>query len=71
MFVDDGRDLTRVGVETIELPVVDQYALQADAFSAAVRDGRSVPVPLEDAIANMAVIDALFRSETSGRWEAP
>ena len=71
LFVDDGRDLTRVGVETIELPVVDQYALQADAFSAAVRDGRSVPVPLEDAIANMAVIDALFRSETSGRWEAP
>lgn len=71
LFVDDGRDLTGAGVETIELPAVDQYALQADAFSVAVRDGRPVPVPLEDAIANMAVIDALFRSEASGRSEAP
>jgi hypothetical protein len=30
-----------------------------------------VPVPLEDAVRNMAVIDALFRSAESGRWEAP
>jgi predicted dehydrogenase len=71
LFVDDGRDLTGCGVETIDLPAVDQYALQADAFSEAIRDGRSVPVPLEDAIANMAVIDALFRSEGSGKWETP
>ena len=28
-----------------------------------------VPVPLEDAIANMAAIDAIFRSAESGRWE--
>jgi predicted dehydrogenase len=53
-------------VETIELPVVDQYALQADAFSRAVRGRGGVPVPLEDAIANMAVIDALFRSADGG-----
>lgn len=71
IFVDDGRGLSGGSVETIELPAVDQYAVQADAFSQAIRDGRPVPVPLEDAIANMAVIDALFRSEGSGRWEAP
>jgi predicted dehydrogenase len=71
LFVDDGRDLMGRSVETIELPAADQYALQADAFSEAIRYGRPVPVPLEDAIANMAVIDALFRSEASGRWEAP
>jgi predicted dehydrogenase len=34
------------------------------------RPGR-VPVPLEDAIANMAVIDALFRSAETRRWENP
>jgi hypothetical protein len=30
-----------------------------------------VPVPLKDAVLNMAVIDALFRSAQSGRWETP
>jgi hypothetical protein len=36
-----------------------------------VRGEGEVPVPLVDAIRNMAVIDALFRSAESGRWEAP
>jgi hypothetical protein len=35
-----------------------------------VRGEGEVPVSIEDAIGNMAVIDALFRSETSGRWES-
>jgi hypothetical protein len=30
-----------------------------------------VPVPLEDAIANMRVIDAIFKSASSGKWEKP
>ncbi|CAN5191747.1 Gfo/Idh/MocA family oxidoreductase [soil metagenome] len=55
-------------VETIEFPTVDQYTLQADAFSRAVRGRGSVPVPLEDAIENMEVIDALFRSAEAGGW---
>jgi predicted dehydrogenase len=71
LLVDDGSDLFGGGVETIELPVVDQYALQAQLFSAAVRGRGEVPVPLEDAVRNMAVIDALFRSAQTGRWEAP
>jgi hypothetical protein len=28
-------------------------------------------VPLEDALKNMAVIDAVFRSAETGRWEQP
>jgi predicted dehydrogenase len=71
LLVDDGSDLFGGGVETIELPVVDQYALQARLFSAAVRGRGEVPVPLEDAVRNMAVIDALFRSAETGGWEAP
>ena len=31
--------------------------------------GFPLPFGVEDAIANMRVIDALFRSERSGRWE--
>jgi predicted dehydrogenase len=30
-----------------------------------------VPVPLEDAIQNMAVIEAIFKSANSGQWETP
>ena len=49
----------------------DQYTIQGDAFSRAIRENTEVPVPLEDAIANMKVIDALFRSGASGTWERP
>jgi predicted dehydrogenase len=71
IFVDDGRELGDRSAESIEFPVVDQYTLQGDNFSAAVRGERSVPVSVEDAAANMAVIDAVFRSVESGRWESP
>jgi predicted dehydrogenase len=50
---------------------VDQFTLQADRFAEAIRGVGRVPVPLEDAVANMAVLDALFRSAETGRWEAP
>jgi predicted dehydrogenase len=52
-------------------PAVDQYVVQADRFSEAIRGVGDVPVTLEDAIGNMAVIDALFRSADSRRWEQP
>jgi len=54
-----------------EFPVVDQYTIQGDEFSRAVRGERDVPVPLEDAIKNMAVIEAIFRAADSGKWERP
>jgi predicted dehydrogenase len=66
----DGSDLGRAR-ESLELPPVDQYAAQADAFSRAVLEGREVPVPLEHTRANTAVLLALFRSLESGRWERP
>jgi len=47
----------------------NQYTIQGDAFSKAIRDNTEVPVPLEDAIKNMAVIDAVFRSAKTGQWE--
>ena len=71
IFIDDGRDVFGGGVRTETIPVCDQYTLQGDAFSQAIREGREVPVPLEDAIANMAVIEAVFRSSESGKWEKP
>jgi predicted dehydrogenase len=70
VLVDDGRDLVGGGRETLVLDAADQYRLQGDLFSQAIRERSPAPVPLEDAVANMAVLDALRRSADSGRWEA-
>jgi predicted dehydrogenase len=71
VFVDDGSDWAGGGIETIAFPPVNPYTLQADRFSEAIRGVGKVPVSLEDAIGNMAVIDALFRSAESREWERP
>lgn len=71
LFIDDGRDFFGGGVSTETIPLCDQYTIQGDAFSRAVREGGEVPVSLEDAIKNMAVIEAIFRSAESGHWEKP
>ncbi len=71
VFVDDGSDWAGSGIETIAFPPINPYTLQADRFSEAIRGLGSVPVSLEDAIGNMAVIDALFRSGESHHWERP
>ncbi len=71
ILIDDGRDLIGGGITVETFPVCDQYTLQGDAFSRAVREGRPAPVPLSDAIKNMAVIEAVFRSAQTGKWESP
>ncbi len=71
IFIDDGRDVFGGGIRTETIPICDQYALQGDAFSRAIREGGEVPVPLEDAISNMAVIEAIFQAAESGRWVQP
>ncbi|HEY2544461.1 MAG TPA: Gfo/Idh/MocA family oxidoreductase [Candidatus Acidoferrum sp.] len=71
IFVDDGRDVFGGGVTTETLPKCDQYTIQGDVFSRAVRGDGDVPVSVEDAIRNMAVIAAIFRSAETGRWEKP
>ena len=58
------------GTEVLAFGPVDQYGCQADAFGAAIRSGQPAPTPLDDAIANMAVIDAVFASAASDRWQA-
>lgn len=70
IFIDDGRDLIGSGIVTETFPVCDQYTLQGDAFSRAIRDDTAVPVSIEDAVANMTVIDAIFRSAASATWES-
>ena len=69
LLLEDGSSLEGTGVVTETLPPSDQYMLQGEAFSRAVRGEIALPFGIDDAIANMRAIDALFRSERSGRWE--
>jgi predicted dehydrogenase len=71
IFVDTTGELTGAGIETITIPPCDQFTLQAEDFAARMLANLPQRVPLEDAVANMACIDAVFRSAVSGRWEAP
>jgi predicted dehydrogenase len=71
LFIDDGGDLFGSTVTTETFPASDQYTLQGDAFSRAVLENTEVPVPIEDAVKNMAVIEALFDSAKSGEWKSP
>jgi predicted dehydrogenase len=67
--IDSGADVFGSGMRYEEFEVCDQYTIQGDLFSRAVREGGQVPTPLEESLCNMAAIEALFRSAESSRWE--
>jgi predicted dehydrogenase len=54
-----------------EFPVSDQYQLQAEAFGRVIRGKEKLHWGIDDAIMNMRIIDAFFRSEKSRKWEKP
>ncbi|WP_243347123.1 Gfo/Idh/MocA family protein [Parabacteroides sp. FAFU027] len=56
------------GVKEFSFTPVDQYTLEADAFSLAILEDKPVPTPLDDAIGNMKVIDAIIESVKENRW---
>lgn len=55
-------------IEEISFPICDQYIIETDAFSLAVKNETPVPTPLEDAVANMKVIEAIVESGRRGAW---
>jgi predicted dehydrogenase len=57
-----------MGIEEIVLESCNQYTIQGDLFSQAILSDTEVPTPLEDAVANMKVIEALIRSGREGTW---
>jgi predicted dehydrogenase len=68
LWVDETGELFGSGIRTEEFPIADQYTMQGDAFSKAILEGGEVPVTLEAGIANMKVIEAIFRSAETGGW---
>ena len=69
IFIDDGSKLAGVAAVAEALAPCNQYTLQGDAFSRVIRGEMPLPFGVDDAIANMRVIDALFKSAKSGQWE--
>lgn len=69
IFIDDGSELAGRKARIEEFETSDQYTIQGDAFSRAILDNSDVPVPLENALGNMLVIEAVLRAGQSGRWE--
>jgi predicted dehydrogenase len=59
---------TERGVEEIVLDTVDQYTIQGDLFARAVLDDTPVPTAIEDAVANMRVLEAVVESSRVGGW---
>ena len=48
--------------ETLTFATANQYTIQAERFADAVLDGLPLPIPPEDAIGNLRVIEAIFRA---------
>lgn len=71
IFIDDGSDLYGKNIEEIEFAAEDQYTIQGNLFSKAILENSEQAISLEDSLANMAAIDAVFRSAKTGNWEMP
>ncbi len=70
LAVDDGGQLDGSGITVETLPPCDQYRLQVEAFSRRVRDAAGPQADgVDDAVAQARVMDALWLSERTGRWE--
>ncbi len=67
--INDGSELDGSSAELFAMDVSDQYTRMAEDFSRAVLGEIPLPYGLDDARANMKIVDALFRSEKSGAWE--
>ncbi len=69
ILFDKGQKLGGAAARKIAIAPSDQYKLQGEAFGRAVRGIEPLGWGVEDAICQMRVLDAIFRSAETGRWE--
>ena len=66
IFVTAGGDPpVEPNTETLTFDAADPYTVEADAFATAVLEGRPIPVPPADAVANLRVIETLIAAAES------
>jgi predicted dehydrogenase len=70
ILISEGLDLFGPA-DLLEFAPCNQFTIQGDLFSRAIREGGEQALPLEDSVRNMAVIEAVIRSANRGAWEAP
>ena len=58
-------------IEEIEIEICDQYTIQGDLFSLSVLKNEKVPTPIEDAVENMKVLEAVILSAKKEEWCTP
>ncbi|HRQ87577.1 MAG TPA: hypothetical protein PLA50_02195 [Bacteroidia bacterium] len=69
LLVGNGGPMDRSLHRREIIPEIDQYTEQAENFALAVLGRAEAAYGVEDAILQMRVLDAIFRSEASGGWE--
>jgi predicted dehydrogenase len=52
--------------QVVEFPTADPYGVEFERFATAVLDGGPTPVPPEDAVANLRVIESIFEAADRG-----
>ena len=57
--------------QEIELEKCNQYTIQGDLFSLSILNDKKVPTPIEDAVANMKVLEAVIQSADKEKWCLP
>ena len=53
-------------IDEVALEICNQYTIQGDLFSQAILENKPVPTPLEDAVANMRVVEGIIKSSKEG-----
>ena len=71
IIIDTGKSLDGSTAVFEDFAPIDQYMLQCDEAARVFLGEASQEFPIEDAVATMRVIDALYRSAKSGQWETP
>lgn len=65
---DPGTALGDASAETTVVPACDMYGLEGELFAKAVRGLAPLPYGVEDAVLQMRLLDAIFRSAETGGW---
>lgn len=66
--LDDGSALGDASMQSQIIAPCDQYGELADVFGEAVLGGYPLPYGVDDAIQNMKILDALFKSAETAGW---
>lgn len=67
--IDDGVALDNHAAKSETIRNCDQYGEQADAFARVVLGQEPLPYGPKDAVQNMKIVDAVYKSAESGAWE--